>query len=131
MGSDGATGASPVRVAVDAMGGDYGPQETVKGALGALGAHDIELLLVGDRDRVEAELAHYDLAGKPVTVIPSVDKIGDDEHPVNALRAKPQASILVATKPADERRRRRSGFHGPHRGVDGQCGAVPWYDGGA
>ena len=95
MGSDGATGASPIRVAVDAMGGDYGPQETVKGALEALDAHNIELLLVGDGEPVKAELAHYDLAGKPVTVIPSVDKIGDDEHPVHALRAKPQASILA------------------------------------
>ncbi len=97
MGSHGATGTSPVRVAVDAMGGDYGPQETVKGALEALGAHNIEVLLVGDSDPVKAELAHYDLAGKPVRVIPSVDKIGDDEHPVHALRAKPKASILVAT----------------------------------
>ena len=97
MGSGGASGDLPIRVAVDAMGGDFGPQETVKGALEALDAHNIELLLVGDEDQVKAELAHQDLAGKAVTVVPSVDRIGDDEHPVHALRAKPKASILVAT----------------------------------
>lgn len=97
MGSDGATGASPIRVALDVMGGDHGPPETVKGALEALESHDIELLLVGDGDAVQAELAKHDLAGKPVKVVPSVDRIGDDEHPLHALRAKPKASILVAT----------------------------------
>ena len=97
MASGEAVGGRAVRVAVDTMGGDYGPRETVKGALEALDAHNIELLLVGDGDQVRAELARYDLAGKPVTVIPSVDKIGDDEHPIHALRAKPKASILVAT----------------------------------
>jgi len=97
MASGEAVGARAIRVAVDTMGGDYGPRETVKGALEALDAHNIELLLVGDGDQVRAELARFDLAGKPVTVVPSVDKIGDDEHPIHALRAKPKASILVAT----------------------------------
>ena len=88
----------PVRVVVDAMGGDYGPAETVEGALQALDAGNIEVILVGDQGVVEAELARRDAVGQPITVVPSVDKIGDDEHPVYALRQKPEASILVATK---------------------------------
>ena len=88
----------PVRVAVDAMGGDYAPHETVKGAMAARSDHNLELLLVGDRAAVEGELADYDLAGQPVTVVPSVGKIGDDEHPMYAFRHKPDASIIVGTK---------------------------------
>ena len=88
----------PIRVAVDVMGGDYAPRETVKGAVAALGSHDMELLLVGDRAVVEEELANYNLAGQPVTVVPSVGKIGDDEHPMHAFRRKPEASIIVGTK---------------------------------
>lgn len=92
-------GNSPaVRVVVDAMGGDYAPKEPVKGAIEALESENIEVVLVGNQELVEAELANYDLAGKPVTVVPSVGKIGDDEHPVHGLRHNPQASILVATK---------------------------------
>lgn len=90
---------------VDAMGGDYAPQETVKGAIQALRparapdrAPLLQLTLVGDTDLLEPELAKYDLSGLPLTVVPSVGKIGDDEHPVQALRRKPLASIVVATK---------------------------------
>ena len=91
-------GDVPIRVAVDTMGGDFGPPETVKGALQGLDAHNIELLLVGDQDLLESELAHYDIKNKPVKVVASVGKIGDDEHPIEGLRRKPKSSILVATK---------------------------------
>ena len=87
-----------VKVAIDTMGGDYGPPETVKGALQGLEARNIELLLVGDQDLLESELAHYDIENKPVKVVPSVGKISDDEHPVEGLRRNPKSSIMVATK---------------------------------
>ena len=89
---------APIRVAVDAMGGDYAPYETVKGAVAALERCDIELLLVGDNEAVESELDKYDLANQPVRVVPSVGKIGDDEHPMHAFRRKPEASIIVGTR---------------------------------
>jgi len=88
----------PIRVAVDAMGGDHAPGETVKGAVAALDNHDIELLLVGDVGEVEAELDKYDLNGRAVRVVPSVGKIGDDEHPMHAFRQKPEASVIVGTR---------------------------------
>ncbi|PKB78159.1 MAG: phosphate acyltransferase PlsX [SAR202 cluster bacterium MP-SInd-SRR3963457-G2] len=87
-----------IRVAVDTMGGDFGPPETVKGALEGLDTHNIELLLVGDQNLLESELAHYDIKNKPVKVVASVGKIGDDEHPIEGLRRKPKSSIVVATK---------------------------------
>ena len=87
----------PVRVAVDCMGGDYAPEETVKGAIQALRDSEAELLLVGDPSAVEAELAKHGVAGMPITVVPSEGKIGDDEHPLQAMRQKPHASVVVAT----------------------------------
>ena len=86
-----------VRVAVDTMGGDFGPVETVKGAIQAIRSVNAELLLVGDPGEVRNELAKYDVAGLPVTIIPSEGKIGDDEHPVQGMRQKPRASVVVAT----------------------------------
>ena len=83
---------------VDAMGGDFAPFETVKGAVVALDKHDVELLLVGDVAAVESELEKYDLEGKAIKVVPSVGKISDDEHPMHAFRQKPEASIIVGTK---------------------------------
>ena len=39
-----------MRVAVDAMGGDYAPQEIVKGAIQAVERDEIEIILVGSED---------------------------------------------------------------------------------
>ena len=97
MSLNGTEKGRPVRVAVDCMGGDYAPEETVKGAIQALTSSDAELLLVGDPAAVERELAKYDVAGLPVTIVPSEGKIGDDEHPVQGMRQKPRASVVVAT----------------------------------
>ena len=98
MTSQAEPGTPPVRVVVDAMGGDHGPEETVRGALQALRAENIELVLVGDAGEVQAQLSGLDTGGKRVQVVPSVGKIEDGEHPMQALRHKPDASILVATK---------------------------------
>lgn len=97
MSLNGTKTGHPVRVAVDTMGGDYAPVETVKGAIQALRSVNAELLLVGDPGMVEAELSKYDVTGMPVTVVPSDGKIGDDEHPLQAMRRKPRASVVVAT----------------------------------
>ena len=59
----------PVRVAVDAMGGDYAPQEIVKGAIRAAGSDGIEIILVGPEDAIHRELEKYDIAGVPIHVV--------------------------------------------------------------
>ena len=49
-----------VKVAVDAMGGDYAPAEPVKGAVDALAASEnIYVFLVGKKDLLEQELSKY------------------------------------------------------------------------
>ena len=98
MSLNGTPNGRPVRVAVDSMGGDFGPIETVKGAIQALRSVNAELLLVGDPRPVEAELDKYDTDDLPVAVVPSEGKIGDDEHPVQGMRRKPRASVVVATQ---------------------------------
>ena len=91
------TGNGLVRVAVDVMGGDHSPCETVAGALAASAQGDIAVLLVGDPDVVEAELAKHNTTGLPIVTVPSEGMISEAEPPAMALRQKPHASILVAT----------------------------------
>ena len=88
----------PVRVALDAMGGDHGPIETVKGAVLAARSSNVEMILVGDQGPVEQELANHDASNLAISVVPSVDWIRDDEHPIRALQAKPKASVAVAAR---------------------------------
>ena len=85
------------RVAVDAMGGDYAPTEIVAGAVKAASRGDVQVMLVGDSDQVESELAKYDTSNMPVEAISSDGVIAEGESPALALRQKPRASIVVAT----------------------------------
>ena len=96
-GSDSPSGAA-IRIAVDAMGGDHAPGETVRGAVEAARLGQIEVVLVGDPEQVEGELRRCRSGGLPVTVVPSEGQIVEDEHPVQALRHKPKASVAVATQ---------------------------------
>jgi len=87
-----------VKVAVDAMGGDYAPQEIVKGAIQAAQKDGIELILVGSEDAIQRELEKYDVSELPIRVVNASEVIRDGESPVAALRQKPDASISVATQ---------------------------------
>lgn len=51
------------RIAVDAMGGDFGPQVVVSGAVAAAKLRKYDLLLVGDEARIAAELVKLDTRG--------------------------------------------------------------------
>ena len=84
------------RVALDAMGGDFAPAETAKGAIEAA-REGIIVFLVGVPEQIEAELNKADTAGLPITIVPSDGAIEETEQPALALRRKPKASVLVAT----------------------------------
>jgi len=85
-----------VRVAVDAMGGDHGPEEVVPGALLYARAHPGDtIILVGRTERVRA-IAGRDVPPN-VTFVEAGEVIAMDEAPALALREKRDASIVVAT----------------------------------
>lgn len=88
-------GSTCVRIAVDAMGGDYAPGEIVAGALRAKEELGVEVLLVGDPQEIEASLpANASL--NQVEIVPAEDTIFMDEDALIGVRRKPQASINVA-----------------------------------
>lgn len=85
------------RIVVDAMGGDHGPEEAIKGAAEAsLTARDSELILVGDARKIGKVLPRCAHDGARIRVHHAGDVIGMDEKPSDALAAKPDASIVVA-----------------------------------
>ena len=87
----------PVRVAVDAMGGDHAPAELVAGAVEAARHDGVQIMLVGDPEQVDAELVRLDAKDLPIRTIPSEGVILEGDAPALALRQKPRASIVVAT----------------------------------
>ncbi|HUF50283.1 MAG TPA: phosphate acyltransferase PlsX [Longimicrobiales bacterium] len=89
-----------MRIALDAMGTDRHPAVEVEGAVLALRelAGDFELLLVGDRERIEAELERYTLPPGRLTVVHAADVIEPGEPAVTAVRRKPDSSIVVGLR---------------------------------
>lgn len=88
---------TPIRIALDAMGGDNAPAEVVRGAVQFASAGQGQVMLVGDPAALEEALSGYDTSRLPIGVVPSEGVISEDESPALALRQKPRASILVAT----------------------------------
>lgn len=84
-----------MKIAVDAMGGDFAPKEIVKGAVEAInGIKGIEkLFLVGDEKAVRAELAACGCTHPGIEVRHASEVVGMDEHPAQAVRKKKDSSI--------------------------------------
>jgi glycerol-3-phosphate acyltransferase PlsX len=85
-----------IRLAIDAMGGDYAPAEIVAGAVAGARDFGLNLILVGDPDTIQRELARQATDGLPVEVVPSSGAVRMDEDPVQAVRTRPEVSINVA-----------------------------------
>lgn len=84
------------RIAVDAMGGDFGPHVVVPGALYAAKAKKIDVVLVGDQPRIEAELERLGARGQGVEIVHAPQVVEMEEKPSEALRKKKDSSIQVA-----------------------------------
>jgi phosphate acyltransferase len=88
-----------MRIALDAMGGDDGPQPNVQGAIAALQEQPhLSIALVGDRSALEAELEKSGFSDNRLTIEESDGVAEMHEKPVDALRKKPNCSIAVCWK---------------------------------
>ncbi len=85
------------RIVIDAMGGDYAPDEIIKGAISASEKNPaIFLVFVGNEEKINTLLAGSKLADHRYEVVHSSQVIGMDDKPKAAMEEKPDASIIVA-----------------------------------
>ncbi len=87
----------PIKIAVDAMGGDFAPREVVKGAL--LVAHespDVHIVLVGDEEAVLAALEGQGETPASISIHHTSQVIEMTEHPAQAMRRKRDSSLVVS-----------------------------------
>ncbi len=91
-----------MRIALDAMGGDYAPDEIIKGAVEAceLLDKDDELILVGVKDSIESQLESLKADAAQLRIVHAPDVIGMDESPIESLRKKRKSSIAVMARMA-------------------------------
>jgi glycerol-3-phosphate acyltransferase PlsX len=87
-----------MRIAVDAMGGDYAPQAPVEGAYSYQKetAARNELVLIGSREKIEQECAqHHGWQDLNIKIIHASEEVGMNESPTEVLKTKKNASMLV------------------------------------
>lgn len=88
-----------MQIALDAMGGDNGSEELIAGALLAVRQADLSVSLVGNEELLNKyldTLAPDSKTAKLVKIVHSSQVIDMNEHPVDAIRKKKDASIMVA-----------------------------------
>ena len=87
-----------MKIALDAMGGDFAPQAIVEGALMAARQFpaDVEIILVGEPTAIQAILEqHPDFGSLNISIKPASQVIEMGEHPTKALQTKPDSSIAL------------------------------------
>ena len=98
-----------IRVALDAMGGDFAPRQIVVGAIeAACGLDDVEVILVGREAAIKEEIEHFSsdrrklyakaLAKKALVIVDAPEAVEMDDVPVEAVRKKKDCSINVAMR---------------------------------
>ncbi|MBO5655115.1 MAG: phosphate acyltransferase PlsX, partial [Clostridia bacterium] len=85
------------KIVVDAMGGDYAPEEVVKGALDALKEDkSLEIVLVGDLDKIDCKLFEEEGLKDRATLVDAKDIITNDDIPTVAIKQKKESSLVKA-----------------------------------
>ena len=89
-----------MRIILDAMGTDHAPRSEVAGAIEALKEldSDVEIVLVGDQETIEAELAGHDQIPERLSVHHAPDRVTPEESPSKVIRRNPESSLVVGLK---------------------------------
>jgi len=83
-----------MKIAIDAMGGDHGPIETVKGAVEALNIIDSNIVLIGDENKINKELKKYTYDSYRIEIVHTTEVINNDDKPVKAIKSKKDSSMV-------------------------------------
>ena len=86
-----------IRIGIDAMGGDFAPNNIILGAIEAYSyiAADTKVFLIGDEKQITEVCQHYGLDSGNFVIVHAPETIGMGEHPVKAFLKKKQSSLVV------------------------------------
>lgn len=86
-----------ITIAVDAMGGDYAPDEIIKGAIAAAQKNIANIMLVGDKKRINLYLEKENKTTRDLVEVVHTDEFIDMyEAPTQAIKKKKKASLVIA-----------------------------------
>ena len=83
-----------MRIILDGMGGDNAPGEIVKGAAIASRLVDHDICILGDEERIFAELSKHDHDAKKMSIVHTTEVVTSEDKPVKAIREKKDSSLV-------------------------------------
>jgi len=86
-----------MKIAVDAMGGDSGLRSTVPGAVQAARENDVNVVFVGEKEKIQAEIRRLSLEDPRLSIVDAPEAVGMGDH-VFAVRRKKRSSIRVGVQ---------------------------------
>lgn len=84
-----------MKIIVDAMGGDYAPQAVIEGVVQAVREWDLQVILVGDEEKIKFLLNKYRYPKEKIQFYPATEVIGMSETPALSVKKKRDSSIVV------------------------------------
>jgi glycerol-3-phosphate acyltransferase PlsX len=87
-----------MRIVLDALGGDHGPEVLVAGAVAAARAYGCQVTLAGPQAELETLLATHDTAGLQIEIADAPEAIAMHEHAAQAVRRKPGSPQAVGLR---------------------------------
>ncbi len=87
-----------MKIAVDVMSGERGPEELIKGALEAAAVYNINIVLVGDKNIINYILQRHTYNKDLIEIVHASEVITMKEQPTAAIKKKPDASVLVSAR---------------------------------
>lgn len=91
-------GGEHLKIVVDAMGGDYAPAAIVEGVVDAIKELDVNVVLIGLQDQVEAQLQKYSYPPERLSVMHAPEVISMHEAATISVRKKRHSSITLGVK---------------------------------
>ena len=86
-----------IKIAIDAMGGDFAPKQQVLGAVQALNKiPDLYVILVGDETQIKEELSVCKYDANRLEIVHTTEVIGMEEVPTKAVKTKKDSSTVVS-----------------------------------
>jgi phosphate acyltransferase len=85
-----------MKIALDAMGGDFAPEVTIAGAIEAVNEYDVHVILVGDEGQINTCLGSRRYPAEKISILHCTQVAGMDEAPTVVLRKKKDSSIRRA-----------------------------------
>jgi phosphate acyltransferase len=87
---------------IDAMGGDYAPDEIIKGAIQGRSDFDVDITLAGDEAKIKASAERCGLSLEGIRIADAVQEVRMDDAPSDVIKHKKNSSIFIGTELASK-----------------------------